>query len=150
MKSLRDKIWESAIRSLKSRSTSRFDLRRKLLQKYPGSDTEVDLVLNEMERVELINDKRYTEQYVHHLIQRPVGRMKIQNEARKKGLDLDLVERTLLNLGYDEEQMVRDAAAQKIKTLHEPDKRKRRQKMMNFLRNRGFRDALIYSCLSSL
>ena len=71
---------------------SRSELQRKLKTKYPDEEGYILKILDEMERVELLNDKRYTEQLINHLTQRPIGRMKIMMEFRKRGLDEELME----------------------------------------------------------
>lgn len=144
MKSIYDTIWHSALIAIQIRPMSRSDLKRKLKQKYPNEEGYIIQILDEMERVELLNDKRYTEQLVSHLIQRPIGRLKIMLETRKRGLDWDIVQSILISSGYDEENTAKAAAEEKQKTLREPDPRKRKQKMMNFLKNRGFTDSVIY------
>ncbi len=148
MKSTYDKIWGSALRSIQIRMMSRSDLKRKLKTKYPDEGGHILKILDEMERVELLNDKRYTEQLISHLTQRPIGRLKIMVEFRKRGLDEELMEPLLLSAGYNEEEMCKKALEVKEKTLHETDPRKRKHKLMNFLRNRGFKDAVIYSTLN--
>ena len=148
MKSTYDKIWESALKFIQARMMSRFDLEKKLKKKYPDEGGYISQILDEMERVELINDKRYTEQLVNHLIQRPIGRLKIKLETRKRGLDEELVEGILLNINYNEEEACKKAVEEKQKTLKETDPRKRKHKLMNFLRNRGFTDAVIYKAIS--
>ena len=55
----------------------------------------------------------------------------------------------LMNIAYSEEEAVKKAAEEKLKTLRETDPRKRKQKLMNFLRNRGFTNAVIYQQLRS-
>ena len=133
MKSIYDKIWGSALKAIQTRMMSRFDLEKKLKNKYPDEGGYISQILDEMERVELLNDKRYTEQLVNHLIQRPIGRLKIKLETRKRGLDPDLVEGILLNIDYNEEAACKKALAEKEKFLKETDPRKRKYKLMNFL-----------------
>ena len=128
---------------------SAMDLRKKLRTKYCDEEGLIEKVMDEMERVQLINDKRYTEQLINHLIQRNIGRLKIKLEARKRGLELELVESALMNSDFNEEEWCRRAHAEKIKSLHEPDPRKKKQKLMNFLRNRGFTDSVIYQILKN-
>lgn len=149
MKSIYDQIWTSALNTLNARMVSSFELKRKLRIKFPDEEADIERVIDEMLQLQLLNDKKYTNQLVNHLIQRPIGRMKILNEARKRGLSAEEVEAALQDLGYDEESMVKEALESKQKLLKEEDPRKRKQKLMNFLRNRGFRDALIYSALKS-
>ncbi len=149
MKSIYDKIWESALRSIQARMMSKKELQRKLEQKYPEEGGTISQILDEMERVELLSDRRYAEQLINHLTQRPIGRLKIMVEIRKRGLDSDVVENLLLSSGYDEVEACKKALAEKEHTIREEDPRKRRQKIMNFLRNLGFKDAVIYSVLKN-
>jgi len=149
MQSTYDKIWESALKAIQTRMMSRADLRRKLEQKYPDEERYILKILDEMERVQLLNDRRYAEQLVSHLLQRPIGRLKIMVEFKKRGLDDDLIEPLLMAAGYNEEDRCCQALDEKAKTVRETDPRKRKQKLMNFLRNRGFKDAVIYKGLRS-
>ena len=144
MKSIYDKIWGSALRFIQIRMMSRSDMEKKLKRKFPDEGGHISQVLDEMERVMLLGDKKYAHQLINHLIQRPIGRLKIIMEIRKRGLDKDMTEVILLSVGYDEEEACKKAMEEKVRTLNETDPRKRKQKLMNFLRNRGFRDAIIY------
>ncbi len=117
------------------------------MTKFPDEERDVLKILDEMERVELLNDKRYTEQLINHLTQRPIGRIKIKMEARKRGLDEDMMQSALQKSGYDEEKACKIALEQKEKTVSESDPRKRKQKLMNFLRSRGFTDSVIWGTL---
>ncbi|MBU0705756.1 recombination regulator RecX [Patescibacteria group bacterium] len=144
MKSTYDQIWESALRKLEIRSHSKAELLRKLSEKFPDDRGTILTALEEMERVQLLNDRRFTEEYVHHLIQKPIGRFKIMMECRKRGLDQDMVEQALLNADWSEEKAIEEAIAEKERVLHENDERKRRQKLVNFLKNRGFVDSTIF------
>ena len=147
MKSIYDQIWEAALRKLESRAQSKTELIRKLTEKFPGDRGTILQVIEEMERVHLLSDHRFTEEYVNHLIQKPVGRMKIMMETRRKGLSDDMVEQALLDADYDEESACREALDQKKAVLREADDRKMKQKLLNFLRNRGFKDSTIYQVL---
>ena len=147
MKSTYDQIWEAALRKLESRAQSKTELIRKLTEKFPGDRGTILQIIEEMERIHLLSDHRFTEEYVHHLIQKPIGRLKIMMETRRKGLSDDMVEQALLDAGYDEESACREAAKQKSAFIREEDPRRYKQKLMNFLRNRGFKDSTIYQAL---
>jgi regulatory protein len=147
VKSIYDQIWESALRKLESRAQSKTELIRKLSKKFPDDRGTILKVIEEMERVHLISDQRFAEEYVHHLIQKPIGRLKIMMETRRKGLDDDMVEQSLLDAGYDEEVSCREAMEQKSAFIREEDPRRRKQKLMNFLKNRGFKDSTIFQVL---
>lgn len=147
MKSTYDQIWESALRSLEVRSHSKAELIRKLTEKFPADRGLILNVIEEMERVQLLSDRRFTEEYIHHLIQKPIGRLKIMMEAKQKGLPADLTEQCLLDAGWDELTAAKEAVEQKGRLLNETDERKRKQKLVNFLKNRGFKDATIFRVL---
>ncbi len=147
MKSTYDQIWESALRKLEVRSHSKTELIRKLSEKFSSERGTILMVIEEMERVQLINDRRFTEEYVHHLIQKPIGRFKIMMECKKRGLDRDMVEQVLLDAEWSEEEAAKEALAAKERVLHETDERKKKQKLVNFLKNRGFGNSAIYRIL---
>lgn len=120
---------------------------RKLTEKFPGERGTILQVMEEMERVQLLNDRRFTEEFVSHLIQKPIGRFKIMMDCKKRGLDPDLVEQALLDVGWTEEDALQAAILEKERVLHEKDERKRKQKLVNFLKNRGFSDRSIFRAL---
>jgi len=144
VKSTYDQVWESALRKLEIRAHSEKELKQKLITKFPDEEEVILRVIEEMTRVHLISDKRFTEEYVHHIIQKPIGRFKIIMETRKRGLNDDIVEQVLLDAGYNAEESALKAIEQKSRVLNEDDERKKKQKLVNFLRNRGFRDSTIY------
>lgn len=150
MKSTYDQIWESALKKLETRAHSKAELISKLTQKHPGERGLILKVIEEMERVQLLNDRRFTEEYVHHLIQKPIGRFKVMMETRKRGLNDDVVEQALLDAGWNEDEAARQAIEAKSRLLSQTDERKNRQKIVNFLKNRGFRDSTIYKVLKQV
>jgi len=149
MKSIYNQIWISAVRFISIRFMSRYDLMKKLNNKYPDEKGLIEDILDEMERVELLNDKRYIEHFVPHLIQKNIGRIKIMIESRKRGLDKHDISSSLQNFGYNEEKSAKLAFEAKNKTIHEADSRKRKQKLMNFLRGKGFTNAVIWKLLNA-
>lgn len=147
MKSLYDKIWESALRKLEIRLLSRREMEEKLSREFPQERGLILQVLEELTRVQLLNDRRFTEQYLTHLTQKAIGRLKIMVETRRKGLDSDLVEQILLDMGWSEEESAGRALQEKEARLSEKDPRKRKQKLMRFLQSRGFGDRVIFGGL---
>lgn len=147
MKSTYDQIWEAALRKLEIRIHSKAEITRKLAEKFPNERGLILTVIEEMERVHLLNDRLFTEEYVKHLIQKPIGRFKIMMEAKQRGLEASMVEQVLLDVEWSEEEAARQAIEQKSRVLHESDERKKRQKLVNFLKNRGFKENIIYRVL---
>lgn len=141
-------IWEKALALLDLRAHSRKELKQKLLQRFSESQEMIEGVLDELQRLELINDSRYAEMLVSHLIQKPIGRMKIMAEAHHKGLSRESVEHELLNLEWDELESCKKALASKDARINEADPRRRKMKLVNFLKGRGFTDQIIRKSLA--
>jgi SOS response regulatory protein OraA/RecX len=147
MKNIHDKIWESALRSIEIRPHSIYELKRKLAEKFPDDEGMILKVIEEMEGVQLLSDRRFAEEFVHHLIQKNIGRIKIEVETRRKGLGKEAVEQILLDENWDEAESAKKALDEKESRINETDPRRKKMKLMNFLRNRGFRDEVIYKIL---
>lgn len=147
MADLKKRIWEKALHLLSLRAHSRHELRQKLRQRFPEESSPIDETLDEMERVQILNDRQFTEAFIRSLIEKPIGRIKIMVETRRRGLDQDLVNNMLLNFGWDEEASARRALAEKEARTTERDPRKRKMKLISFLRSRGFKEATIYRVL---
>lgn len=144
MQSKKDKIWAQALKIISVRPHSAFMLKEKLSKEFPEESFIINQALDEMKNLQLISDRRYTELLIQHLTHRPIGRQKLKNEAHKRGIDSDLLAEVLMNTGYNEEKMAQQAFDQKSKILNESDPRKKKQKIMNFLKNRGFTNSVIY------
>lgn len=147
VKSSYDQIWEAALKRLETRMHSKRELAQKLLDKFPEERGTVLKVLEELERVQLLNDRRFTEEFVLHLIRKPIGRLKIMSETLKRGLSDTAVEQVLLDAEWNEEEAAKQALEEKKRLLREEDDRKKKEKIVNFLKNRGFKDATIFRVL---
>jgi len=143
-----DKIWGTALKKLSVRPMSIFEITKKLEEKFPEEEELIKKVVQEMERVFLLNDKQFAEKYINHLTQKNIGRIKIMVETRKKGLDSDLIEDALMTIKWSEEESCQRAFEEKNRLLREDDPRKRKQKLTQFLLSRGFSNSTIYKILS--
>ena len=84
----------AAVRILSQCEHTARQLRVKLLKK--GFDAEdVDVVLDELVRNNLLSDERFAEQYVVSRINKGFGPVRIVQEMRDKGVSEQLVETTL-------------------------------------------------------
>lgn len=147
MQSIYDQIWAKGLKILEMRVHSKKELATKLLLKFPQEEGLILKVIEEMERVHLMSDERFTEEFVGHLIQKNIGRLKIMNETRQKGLLSNAVEQALLDQNWSEEEAGERAIQEKERSLGDMEERKKKQKLMSFLKSRGFTDRVIYSLL---
>lgn len=137
-------IWQTALKKLKSKPISSYEMKFFLQRKFPESGTLILDAIEELERVKLLDDEKLLEQWINHLIQKPIGRLKIQNEIKKRGLDTDKIDEYLKQKNWIEEESGKKAMEVKGRTLSETHPQKRKQKMMMFLRSRGFQERVIY------
>ena len=144
MQNITEKIWADALKRLEIRPHSRKELEQKLMEKHPHQEGVIIQTLDEMERLHLINEQQFIEAYVNHLTQKNIGMLKVISETNKKGLNRMKVEQALLDANWSEEASAKRAIEEKSRLLNGSDERKNKQKIMNFLRNRGFKDQLIY------
>lgn len=141
-------IWAAALRLLEMRPHSKKELKEKLLSKFSTEEGLVLQVIEEMERVHLLSDRRFTEAFIAYLTQKNIGRLRIMFETRKKGLPNDLVEQALLDQQWSENEAAQRAVEEKMRVLEGVDERRAKQKIANFLRNRGFTERVIFKRLN--
>lgn len=130
------------------RPHSKKELKEKLLSKFSTEEGLVLQVIEEMERVHLLSDRRFTEAFIAYLTQKNIGRLRIMFETRKKGLPNDLVEQALLDQQWSENEAAQRAVEEKMRVLEGVDERRAKQKIANFLRNRGFTERVIFKRLN--
>jgi len=148
MEKIYNKIWGTALKKISIRPMSIFEITKKLEEKFPDEEDLIKKVVEEMERVFLLNDKQFTEKYIDYITQKNIGRIKIMVETRKKGLNSDLVEDALINIKWSEEESCKRAFEIKNNSIKEEDSRKRKQKLINFLLSRGFSNSVIYKIIN--
>jgi len=122
------------------RRRSRRELERKLRDK-GFSPEAIERTVKLMEEYGHIDDTAYAKSYVHdRLLKRGVGRSRLQQELRLKGVDAKLAAETATMASTDEEELDR-AVAQAIRrnrTIRHDDPRKRERSLTSFLAGRGF------------
>ncbi len=84
------KALDSAVRLLSRREHSAVEICDKLKQK-GYSPTEIKEVLDECQRLDLQNDRRFVEIYSRSRIRQGYGPLKISQELSSKGIDKELI-----------------------------------------------------------
>jgi regulatory protein len=146
------KAQHTALSLLARRRHSREELRRKLSNR--GFESRiVDKVLSECERLKYIDDEAAADFYMGELLRKRIGIGRVKDSMKARGFDRDLVNRMI-----DEHQLLERepelaaAAVEKKKSSlsREPDRRKRKEKAVRFLRSRGFRPSTISGVLDDM
>ena len=92
-------LTERALRLLATREHSRFELRRKLLRRRASdaasATAQVDIVLDDLVRRDLLSDARFAESFVRRGVDRGHGPLKIRAGLRSRGVAENIIDDTL-------------------------------------------------------
>lgn len=132
------KAREAALTLLDYRPRSVSEMRRRLLLKGHTEDI-VDQVLQNLQKVGLLDDERFAAQWVEErLTHRPMGRRAVTFELKRKGISNDLIDRAVEGIGEDAElEMALDLAARRYRADAE-DQLAEKRRVASLLRRRGF------------
>ena len=131
---------DRAVACLAARAHSKHEIAQKLLRVGYRPCT-VEMVLYKLEREHLLNDADFARQWVEARSGRKLGRSRIAQELRRKGIDADEAEEALSAIGEDDQLADAIALAEKAAARAKPDEdpRKTYQRIAAMLARRGFR-----------
>jgi len=139
----KNEVLKKAFDLLSRRAHSTKELRDKLYKR-DYSKSDIDTVLAECERLGLLNDELFANDYAAELSGQGKGRFKVKMKLRNKGLSDEYIEKALEKIVDNEEENAEQALKGKLRSLiHEDDINKRRQKAYRFLAYRGFSSDII-------
>ena len=129
-----------AVGLLAVRSRSSLEVQQKLEAKgYMGR--VIELVLYKLTKERFLDDRAFAREWAAARVERQLGKRRIVQELRQKGIGRELAEQALekLEAESDMEEPARRLAAKLIKRVQkEPDERKGMQKVMAAMARRGF------------
>ena len=128
-----------AVALLAQRAQASGEIRQKLKRKLYMEDT-VEMVLYKLEREGLLNDADFAQQWVEARSTRKLGRSRIAQELRRKGVSADEAEAALDTLDDDEQLAGAIALAEKAAARIKPgeDPRKAMSRIHAMLARRGY------------
>ena len=125
-----------AIRYLALREHSIHELKVKLLKKnFEGH--EIDLIINELLRENLLSEYRFVESYITARSNKGFGPNAIKNELKLKKIDEDLIEKVLSELNLNWSEVIQKVFDKKFSSKI-PFEAKEKAKCWRFLQQRGF------------
>lgn len=140
-KTLLKKAKNDSIRFLSYRPRSEWEIINKLKnKKYP--QIVIENVVEWLKEKDFVNDINFSNTWIKHkLDNNPIGRLKIKNELKNKGIDKRIIENTINNfLSNDDDEL--KLAYQFIKKKRDSLKFKNveldNKKIINLLKSRGF------------
>ncbi|HDQ45078.1 MAG TPA: hypothetical protein ENN17_06190 [bacterium] len=136
----RHRAKEKALRLIAYRPRSVEEVRKRLRE--TGCDPSiVQEVIDNLVRVNLLNDAEFAASYVRsRLIQKPISRRLMESELRAKGI-ADAVMASVLEREYEtgsDEAIARELIRKKVRQYAGQDPLKVRKKLSDFLARRGF------------
>ena len=131
---------DRAVACLAARAHSKHEIEQKLLRVGYRPCT-VEMVLYKLEREHLLDDADFARQWVEARSGRKLGRSRIAQELRRKGIDADEAEEALSAIGEDAQLADAIALAEKAaaRAKSDEDPRKTYQRIAAMLARRGFR-----------
>lgn len=132
-----DRAFGAALNYLSFRPRSARELRDYLRRRKADPQT-IDATLERLERSGLLDDSEFARFWVENRQSfRPRGTRALKAELRLKGVDSEVIETTLEDLG-DEEETAYRAGLKKASSLRNADERDFFTRMLGFLQRRGF------------
>ena len=131
----------TAMDLLARREHSRFELEQKLHQRQ-FDDDEIEHALNQLQRENLQNDRRFAEAYVNQRRSKGFGPVRIEYELRERGITEVVISDCLQLVQDDWDDLLRGQRDKK----YGPDIPKdyaERMKQARFLQNRGFSSEMV-------
>ena len=149
--------FEQILRFLAIKTHTEFELKKKLIRKGFKSNIIGD-ALEKAKGLNLINDLSIVKQFIHEQLDLGrFGKNRIIQKLQRRGIKSEVI-RTNLSTYYSEksgENVERVNALKvgerKLRVLdREPDYRKKKEKLLRFLANRGFSSSICYDTANQL
>lgn len=146
------KARNTAYRLLTYRPRSRAELESKLRDR-DFSEAVVDRVIADLARLGYLNERLFAEQWAAGRARvRGLGRRRIEQELKTKGVDREIIRDTLGTVFGDtpELDIAKREAVKKVKSLARAEPAARRRRLAGFLERKGFSSAIIGEVLRML
>ena len=145
------KAFNTAANFLKTRERSKKEIRDKLKTKEYLPAT-IEKVLEKLERLNIVNDKRFAEVFVRDRMKlKPKGKRVLQMELMQKGINKDIIEEVLQDLVGNEQEieLAKKVLAKAEKKYSGFDKNVKRDKTIRYLLSKGFSYDIVEKVLGS-
>lgn len=144
-------IRNTIFRLLKIRERSVKEIQDKLKTKNYLKE-EIDESIHYFLNLDLLNDRRFTEQWIRWRLSKPYGFKRIFFELKLKGIDDETIHTamTAAKSSQDEEKTIYDLAVRRLKKYQNIDDEKTIQRLYGYLYRRGFNSAIINKTLNKI
>jgi regulatory protein len=142
----------TAYRYLTIRPRSRVEVERKLQEREFPPDI-ISSVIDHLIKLGYLNDEQFARQWAASRVRsRGLGRRRLEQELRSKGVSRDTIKETLGTLFEDgsEVEVARKEADKKLRTLIRFETVVRRRRLAGFLERKGFSSEIIRTILRTV
>ncbi|MGE3536268.1 MAG: regulatory protein RecX [Candidatus Tectimicrobiota bacterium] len=142
-----------ALQFVVARQRTAHEVRQKLVRS-GVSEAVIESVLEQLQERRLLDDAAYTRAYLtSRLSHRGYGPQRLSRELHQRGVGRALIEEAVQHT-LEADDVLAAARAQALKRWprlgREPDPARRRQKLYDFLRRRGFASAIVQRVLADM
>jgi len=142
----------AAYRLLTRRPHSRAELETKLRNKH-FDDAVIGQVIDGLLRLGYVNDRQFAEQWAASRLRlRGLGRRRIEQELRQKGIDQETINEALAGV-FDidaESDAAKRAAEKKLNTMKAADQEAKYRRLAGFLERKGFSYEIIRNIMKAM
>lgn len=136
---------QAALRLLTRREYSQHELRQKLLQQF--SLEEVDAVLDDLNKRQLLSDNRFLESKIRHRLQQGYGPLRIHQDLRQHQVNEDIISQ---HMDFDEQFWVNQAIAVIHKKFGQLNLITIKIKIQRYLYQKGYSVSIIQQALREI
>ena len=124
---------------LAQRARASGEIKQKLRRKLYMEDT-IEMVIYKLEKERFLNDEEFAREWAASRARSRIGKSRIMQELRMKGIPQEMAENALDEVDEDESDEAAAALALKLLKRYssEPDERKAMQKMLAAMARRGY------------
>ena len=141
-----------ALRYLSYRDRSKLEITQ-YLEKKEHSHPVIQQVLDVLIKLNYINDQRFTLEWGRYKINKQkIGKSRLYVELLSKGIDKEILESSLETLYEDnsEAELAIQCARKKLNSLKGVEEEKKKRRLIQYLKRRGFSADIIYQSLKTV
>ncbi|MBU1992461.1 MAG: regulatory protein RecX [Patescibacteria group bacterium] len=145
------KLMEYSLKLLSKRRLTIHEMDLRLRKRNVGEEEDIVRVLERLQELDYLDDALYATDFIKDRMKfRPRGILLLKHDMYKKGLLKDVIEDAILSSDIDEEKIARVVAETRAGRLRSLPLFKRKQKLVFFLRSRGFAANTIYKVVDGI
>ena len=151
MKEIEERARRYAFRLLGQRPYTEKGIRDKLF--HQGFGKVADKIGEKLKELQLINDDQFALSYIEtRLSKKPKGRRLLTRELQKKGVNPEIIKKTLDKLLPREKELflAKRLSEEKVKQYQSLNKTPTKQKLYFYLRGRGFGEEIIEKVIETI